>query len=134
MHVDIKPAIKIDTDLLEQQRELIGNLVANLESGRTGIAIRRDLDALIGIQGTLDAIGDAAERAASVDHDDIADLAKRLVEEWDIETCMESAETALYEFWISPIGADDYECCKEEHVGPECPGCTHPSNCKDCEY
>lgn len=88
MHVDIKPAMTIDTFLLEQQRELIGRLVASLECGRTGIAFKFDLDELLGIQGTLDAIGNAADRADSVDSDDVAD----------------------------PEGKDDYENCRENYA------------------
>ena len=159
MHVNIKPSLVIDTDLLEQQRELIGRLVANLEDGRTGIAIRRDLDGLLGIQGTLDAIGNTAERAASIDPDAFADLAKKVVDGYDLEACMEAAETNLYEFWSDPEGVDDYERCKAEHahddsfsyldqdeddvhdeypaddgMGPDCPGCTTLALCDDCEY
>ncbi len=88
MNVDIKPNLTVDTTELTNQRALIGNLVASLECGRTGIAIKRDLDALLGIQGTLDVIGNAAEHAASINHD----------------------------------------------VGPDCPGCTNPGDCEDCEY
>jgi len=145
-NVEIKPTLLIDTFLLEQQRDTIARLVANLESGRTGIAIKRDLDSLLGIQGTLDAIGNHADRAASVDEDEIAGYAKQMVDGWDIETCMESATTSLYEFWCSPAGAADFEGYKEETIlndsfshlddyeGPECPGCTEPGNCDDCEY
>ena len=85
MHVDIAPTMTIDTRLLEEQRELIGKLVDNLCNGRTGIAIKRDLSTLIGIQGILDRIADD----------------------------------------IDPVEADG---------APDCPGCTAPGNCEDCEY
>ena len=51
----------------------------------------RDRDALLGIQGILDAVADSTDLAVEFDR------------------------------------LDDY-------VGPECPGCTEPGNCDDCEY
>lgn len=87
MYVEIKLPIAIDTNLLNKQRSLIGKLVANLECGRTGISILRDLDDLRGIQSILSLIGTAV--------------------------C------------ASPVNEDE---------GPECPGCTNPNNCEDCEY
>jgi hypothetical protein len=116
MNIEIKPALKIDTFLLEGQRELIGKLVASLECGRTGIAIRCDLDDLLGIQGTLDAIGDAADRADSLDSDEVADLARKVVDGWDLEGCMNSAEQALVDFWTDPSGEADYESCREDYA------------------
>ena len=91
MNIDIKPSMRIDTNLLTEQQALIANLVANLDCGRTGISIMRDRDALLGIQGILDAVADSTDDAVEFSH------------------------------------LDDYE-------GPECPGCTNPDNCDDCEY
>ena len=61
MNVNIKPSMTIDTNLLEQQRELIGRLVANLDCGRIGISVMRDRYALLGIQGILDAVADSTD-------------------------------------------------------------------------
>ena len=91
MNVNIKPSMRIDTNLLTEQQTLIANLIANLECGRTGISIMRDKDALLGIQGILDAVADSVDDAVEVE------------------------------------ALDDY-------AGPECPGCTNPGNCDDCEY
>ena len=86
MNVAVSPDLVIDTTELTKQRDLIDILVTNLESGRTGIAIMSDLDALNGIQGILDAVADAALDCIDIDE------------------------------------------------GPDCPGCTNPGECDDCEY
>jgi len=42
-----------------------------------------------------------------IDVDQIAELARELVEHWDIGDCMEAAEQSLIDFWSGPEGADD---------------------------
>jgi hypothetical protein len=60
MILDVDTSLRIDTDDLTKQRDLIGTLVGNLEAGRTGIAIIRDTETLIGIQQILDTIAKGA--------------------------------------------------------------------------
>ncbi len=115
MFVEIKPSMAIDAGFLFEQRSIIGNLIANLESGRTGISVIHDLDGLIIIRGILNTIGKAADRAGSVDEDDVADLARKVVEGWDIEACITSAEQSLIDFWTDTAGADDYDRCQKEY-------------------
>jgi len=137
MHVGIKSDFRVDTNQLSEQRDLIGKLVSNLEAGRTGISIKRDLAGLIGIKSILDTLTDSVDRADSVNTGDLADLARQVVEGWDNVSCMEAAEQYLIDFWTSPEGADDYESTLADYVdigGPECPGCICPGDCNDCEY
>lgn len=55
----VSATVLIDTDVLTEQRALIGTLIGNLCDGRTGFCIRRDLPTLFGIQGILDTIADS---------------------------------------------------------------------------
>jgi len=54
---------------------------------------------------------DDVEYKGSVDFDEVSDLARRVVEGWDIRCCIESAKESLVDFWSSRDGAEDYARC-----------------------
>ena len=61
----------------------------------------------VGVEDVIKTALARVEFEPCIGADQIADLARELVEKWDNDVCMEAAEQSLIDFWSSPEGADN---------------------------